>query len=197
MIPTLAAVIAAALVLAGAAPASAHQGGKVQLWVSSLRAEPSGPSAWSIRVDLADADSGRPAPAFAVTMSASGPAGEAVPPGALEDRGTGEYTGRLEGSPGSWSLTIRARQLPGGEPAVALERSWNLDLDAATDPAPAGAAPGPSAGGGGGGGIPVTNLAVAVAVAVAGMVAALARRRLRTPARARGVGVATLSRKSP
>jgi hypothetical protein len=117
---------------AGAAPAAAHQGGKAELFVTDVTAEPAGAgSAWVVSVHLADADSGRPSPAFSVLLAATGPAGESVPATTLRDLGTGEYRGRLEGAAGAWSLTVRARELPGGEPAIPVEKTWNLTLDAA------------------------------------------------------------------
>jgi hypothetical protein len=122
-------------------------------------------------VQLADADSGEPAPGFAVELSAVAPDGSTVPATALDDLGVGMYRRRMDGAAGPWSLTVAARELPGGAPAVPLARTVLLTLD----PARTTVVGGPVRPGRRGSAFPTVPVAAGVGVAVG--LSRLARRR--------------------
>src|SRR3954468_9663249 len=125
----LAGVGLAIAVLAGAAvPASAHAGGRIQLFVDRLGLHSAGGNDWEVSVMLVDADSGTPQPGFDVVAEAADDAGHPAGPVALADHGVGRYSGRLAAAPGNWNLTIRAETLPGGVPGVPLRKAYPVVL---------------------------------------------------------------------
>ena len=65
-------------VLAAAAPASAHSGGRVQLFVDRLGLHSTGGNDWTVSVIMVDADSGSPQPGFDVVVPRHGPFGRQV-----------------------------------------------------------------------------------------------------------------------
>jgi hypothetical protein len=124
------ALLVLSVCLRAAPPASAHAGNKVQLYVSEFVVRPSnGATAWTIVVSLVDADSGAAASGFDVAAFGTESRGAHFGPVPLVDAaGTGEYTGEVTAEPGSWSISIRAKEHPGGEPAVPLARAWTVAL---------------------------------------------------------------------
>ena len=70
-------------VLAAAAPASAHSGGRVQLFVDRLGLHSTGGNDWTVSVTMVDADSGSPQPGFDVVAEGRP---TPRPPGAVQCR---------------------------------------------------------------------------------------------------------------
>jgi hypothetical protein len=118
--------LAAALVAAPAA--SAHQDGKVQLFASRFEVRPAQPGTWSLQVTLIDADSGEPAAGFEVRATAADRSGQASEPVTLGDVGRGRYAGLLAAAAGQWAVSVQAKALPGGAPAIPLARTWTVAL---------------------------------------------------------------------
>jgi hypothetical protein len=109
-------------------PASAHAGGRAQLYVASATIAPAA-GGWAATAVLRDLDSGAPAPGFGVEVQASGPAGASVAPVGLADEGDGRYDAPLPGlSEGSWAVTVRGFEVPGGNAALPVQRTWNISL---------------------------------------------------------------------
>jgi len=122
-----------------AAPASAHSGGRIQLFVDHLTLHPLAGNDWTVSVSLVDADSGSPAPGFDVSAESGGPGVT------LTDEGSGRYTGPLKAQPGQHDVAIRAETLPGGPPGVPLRKVYSVDLQPGKDIAFGATAPGKSA----------------------------------------------------
>jgi hypothetical protein len=140
--------------------------------------QPAGGSSWRVHVSLVDADSGRPTPGFEVAVVGTGPAGSSFDTVTLADPdSSGEYGGEVSAETGSWSVTVRARDVPGGEPAIPLTRTWRLDLSQGATAEGAGEAKSHNKGGPG---APDGILLACVAAAIAAM--AWARRRQRVVA---------------
>ena len=156
---------AAVLLAALALPATAHVGGRAQLFVDRLGLHSVGGDEWEVSVALIDADSGTPQAGFDVAAEATDDAGHRAGPVVLGDRGGGRYSAPLTAAPGRWEISIRADTLPGGMPAVPLRRTYPLDLEPGKDVAVGARAPGRS---GSGGGVGVPLLAAAATVAVVG-----------------------------
>jgi hypothetical protein len=113
--------------LLSATPALAHAGGRAQLYVASANVSP-GSGGWSVAAVVRDLDSGAPAPGFGVEITASGPAG-ALAPVTLADDGDGRYESALPGlTDGSWAMTVRAFEIPGGNAALSVQRTWTVSL---------------------------------------------------------------------
>jgi hypothetical protein len=110
------------LVVISATPARAHAGARAQLYVASARLEHQ-PAGWSMQVALADLDSGRPESGFSVQVRGVG-AGGSFGPVALADLGGGRYQALLPLADGSWSLTVAAEEIPGGNEALPSTRTW-------------------------------------------------------------------------
>jgi hypothetical protein len=115
--------------IALAPPARAHEGGRVQLFLSDLEVVPAGNATWSVNATLIDADSGSPASGMDVTAMVGGGPAPTTTPIRLDHNGQGNYSGRLALPPGRWIITIRAKALPAGEPAVPLEKSSTVTLE--------------------------------------------------------------------
>src|SRR2546423_7538279 len=114
--------------LVSPAPAWAHAGGRAQLYVASATVAPRA-GGWSITTVLRDLDSGAPAPGFGVEVRGSGPSGAALAPLALTDDGDGRYEAALAGgTEGNWSLTVQAGEVPGGNGALPVQRTWTVAL---------------------------------------------------------------------
>jgi len=131
--------LAVAVLGAVATPASAHSGGRIQLFVDHLTLHPVAGNDWAVSVSLVDADSGSPAPGFDVSAESGGPA---VP---LTDQGSGRYSGSLSAPPGEHDVAIRAETLPGGPAGVPLRKVYPVDLEPGKDVAFGATAPGKSA----------------------------------------------------
>jgi hypothetical protein len=129
----VAAGVAIAVLVALAAPASAHSGGRVQLYVDRLGLHSAGGDAWEVSVVIVDADSGSPQPGFDVAAEATDEAGHRAGPVALPDQGAGRYTGPLTAAPGKWEVVIRAETLPGGLPGVPLRKVYSLVFEPGKD----------------------------------------------------------------
>jgi hypothetical protein len=168
-----------------AAPAFAHAGGRAQLYVATATVTPRG-GGWSISTVLRDLDSGAPEPGFGVEVSGAGPSGAAFGTVALADpEGDGRYEAALPAiAAGNWALTVRASEVPGGNAALPVEKTWNVALRPGqpVDLARAG-----SSGGAKGSGTNLMTLALAIGGAAGLCVAAGAwfgrHRRARVPVR--------------
>jgi hypothetical protein len=135
--PTLPRILARAAVCAGvlvttamatAPDASAHAGGRAQLYIERFRMQPT-PAGWEVQVALADADSGRPEPGFAVSVSGNGPSGTSFGPTDLTDSmNRGRYAGAVPATPGQWTVVVNAHDVPGGPAAVAVSRRYEVTL---------------------------------------------------------------------
>ena len=168
-----------------ATPAGAHAGGRAQLYIATATVAP-GNGGWAVTTVLRDLDSGAPEPGFAVDVSGAGPAGAAFGPVALADPdATGRYQGALPAvADGAWALTVRASEVPGGNAALPVSRTYNVTLrpGQSVDLSKARAAsPGK---GGGSGALPVFLGVVALLAAAVGGGAWFGRhRRAMVPAR--------------
>jgi hypothetical protein len=177
------AVVAVAALLAPAAPASAHSGGRVQLFVDRLALHSAGGNDWTVSLILVDADSGTLAPGFDVAAEAVDPAGHSTGATALTDHGGGDYTGRLTAAPGKWQVAVRADTLPGGVVGVPLRKTYDITLEPGKDVAVAGQAPGGSRGSGSGVALPVTVGVVLALIAGGWLLLGRRRRPALAPAR--------------
>jgi hypothetical protein len=153
------------VLVALALPATAHVGGRAQLFVDRLGLHSVGGVEWEVSVALIDADSGTPQAGFDVAAEATDGAGHRAGPVVLRDRGGGRYTAPLTAAPGRWEVSIRADTLPGGMPAVPLRKTYPLDLEPGQDVTVGARAPGHS---GSGGGVSVPLLAAVATVGVVG-----------------------------
>src|SRR2546426_640169 len=161
-------------VLAAAAPASAHSGGRVQLFVDRLGLHSAGGNDWTVSVIMVDADSGSPQPGFDVVAEGRDQAGHSAGPVPLTDLGGGQYSGPLAAAPpGNWEIVVRAETLPGGAPGGPLRKAYPLVLEPRKDVAVGAQATGRARSGGGTG----LRLLVAVAAAVVVGLFILGRRR--------------------
>ena len=124
-------LLLASALLAAAAPASAHAGNRVQLYAPHFVVEAgAGAGSWQLHMNLVDADSGRPAPGFDVVASGTDGRGTRFEPVALTDStNTGQYSGEVNGQPGTWSVSVQAKERPGGNPAVPFSRTWHVVLN--------------------------------------------------------------------
>ena len=116
------------LSIAAAPLASAHAGGRAQLYIERFEVQP-GPAGWDVQVTLIDADSGQPEPGFAVSVSGSGPSGASFGPADLADRtNRGRYSGAVPATPGQWTMLVNAHDVPGGPTAVAVSKRYEVTL---------------------------------------------------------------------
>jgi hypothetical protein len=122
-------VLGCLALLLPAPTAWAHAGGRAQLYIATATVAP-GNGGWTVTTALRDLDSGAPQPGFAVEVSGTGPAGAAFGPVALADAdGTGRYQGPLPAvADGAWALTVRASEVPGGNAALPVQRTYNVTL---------------------------------------------------------------------
>ena len=143
------ALATASVSIAAAPAASAHAGGRAQLYIAGVKVQPANvqpaEGVWDVQVTLTDADSGRPEPGFAVSVSGSGPSGAWFGPAALADpTNRGRYSGAVPATVGRWTLLVTAHDVPGGPAAVAVSRRYEVTLtpghgsDAARSVTPAG-----------------------------------------------------------
>ena len=159
-----------------AAPAAAHSGGRAQLYVESVHLEPQA-GGWRAELVVRDADSGRPEPGFGVQLVAQAGDRRPVEPLPLADPdGDGRYGAFVPLTAGSWSVTVKADEIPGGPRALPFSRTWPASLRAG-QPLDLGASALRPSGTGDGGRWPVMAIAV---VALLAAVAVFARRRRRT-----------------
>jgi hypothetical protein len=166
--------LAVAALVASAVPASAHSGGRLQLFVDRLALHSGGGDDWTVSLILVDADSGTLAPGFDVGAEVTDAGGRSAGAAALTDHGGGEYTGRLTAAPGRWQVAIRAATLPGGVAGVPLRKTYDVTLEPGKDVTVGGRAPGGSHGPGTGIALP---LAAGVILAVIAGWLLLGRRR--------------------
>lgn len=172
---TLRAAGAAVMLAALALPATAHVGGRAQLFVDRLGLHSVGGDEWEVSVALIDADSGTPQPGFDVAAEATDDAGRRAGPVVLGDRGGGRYSASLTAAPGKWEISIRADTLPGGLPAVPLRKTYPLVLEPGKDVAVGSRPPEHS---GSGSGVPIPLLStVATAALVGWLILGRGRRR--------------------
>ena len=121
-------IAALGLALSGVMPASAHVGSRAQLYLAHVRLQP-GAQGWTIQASLRDLDSGRPEPGFALQASGSRADGAMLDPVTLTDpRNVGDYEAVLPVHDGRWALTVHAEELPGGNAALPITRTWTVDV---------------------------------------------------------------------
>ena len=114
--------------IAAAPAASAHAGGRAQLYIERFNVQP-GPAGWDVHVTLRDADSGQPEPGFAVSVSGSGPSGAWFGPTDLADStNRGRYSGPVRATPGQWTMLVNAHDVPGGPAAIAVSKRYEVTL---------------------------------------------------------------------
>jgi len=114
--------------IAAAPVASAHAGGRAQLYIERFTVEPR-PAAWDVEVTLTDADSGQPELGFAVSVSGTGPSGASFGPADLADGANrGRYSGAVRATPGRWTMLVNAHDRPGGPAAVAVSKRYEVTL---------------------------------------------------------------------
>lgn len=157
-------------VVACAAAAGAHSGGKVQLFLKDLRVERTG-SGYDVTAVLVDRDSGETATGFSTTLEGRSADGQSFPATQMAAESRGVYQLSLPADPGNWTVTLRAVAVPGTDDAIPLvdQKQISFPLEGSTAI---------GSGGGGGGGNTGTVMALVVAVALAGLGgAALARRK--------------------
>lgn len=119
----------------GATRSWAHAGDRVQLHLARISASAEGPSEWRIHVAVVDADSGRPAPGFRVSVTGQAAGGRMFGPRELADPTRhGDYEGMVAAAPGAWSVSVQARELPGGERAVPLDTTVSVEFVSAGQP---------------------------------------------------------------
>jgi hypothetical protein len=178
-------VLGCLALLLPAPAAGAHAGGRAQLYIATATVAP-GNGGWTVTTVLRDLDSGAPEPGFAVEVSGAGPAGAAFGPVALADPdGTGRYQGALPGATdGAWALTVRASEVPGGNAALPVQRTYNVTLQPGRSFDLSKAKAASSGKGGGSSAVPVLLGALALlAVAVGGGIRFGRHRRAMVPAR--------------
>ena len=155
------------LILLPAGAAWAHAGGRAQLYIATVTMAPAN-GGWSATAVLRDLDSGAPEPGFGVEVSGTGPSGAAFGPVAMADaQGTGRYQAALPGvGEGAWAVTVRGSEVPGGNAALPVQRTYKVTLrpGQAVDLSKAGAT---SAGKSSGSGALPLGLGVLAVVAVA------------------------------
>jgi hypothetical protein len=114
--------------IAAAPVASAHAGGRAQLYIERFTVQPR-PAAWDVQVTLTDADSGQPEPGFAVSVRGTGPSGASFGPADLADpTNRGRYSGAVRATPGQWTMLVNAHDVPGGPAAVAVAKRYDVTL---------------------------------------------------------------------
>jgi hypothetical protein len=169
LLAVVGALLAAILV---AAPAGAHSGGKVQLFLKDLKVERVD-GGYEITAMIVDRDSGEPATGYSTTVEGRRD-GTTFPATAMEAERGGVYRVSLPADPGNWTLTVRAVAVPGTDDALPLVDQKQLSF-----PTEGSAATSGDGGGGGGSG---TTMAIIVVVILAGLGGvAMARRRRPEP----------------
>ena len=172
-----AAVVLVALL--GPGPAAAHSGSRAQLYLADLQIEPAQPAGWAVHALITDRDSGKPLPGFDVRLTGTSPSGERFGPVVLEDPQTrGDYSGTVTATPGRWSVTVDAREVPGGAEGIPLRQTADVDLAPGTGAVTRMAASrrgGSSSGDGDG--VPRWVVPAAIAVLAGGWVLVAIRRR--------------------
>lgn len=136
----LAAALAGIAALTGEpGPAAAHSGSRAELYLADLRLEPIRPSEWAVRARLVDRDSGQPLPGFDVQVTGTSQSGARFGPAMMQDPDArGDYSTTIAAPPGSWSITVTAKEIPGGAEGIPLVQTADVDLTAAPgDPAAA------------------------------------------------------------
>jgi len=164
---------------AQATTADAHIGNQARLYVAHVAAQPGqSPGSWALQVHIIDDDSGRPVPGLNVSVTIRAGTSAFGPVVLADPSNTGQYTGAFAAPVGAVSVAVDARPGPGSEPAVPLQKTWNLVLrgDGMSMPADGGMAMGNHAGHHGGGGATgmVAGLLAAAVLAV-GVVIVAAR----------------------
>ena len=94
-----------------------HAGNLLQLYVDDFAIRPAGPGRWNVHAHVIDADSGRPAPGFAVVASGAAGAGRFGPLPLDDPANAGGYEGIVAGSPGPWTITVEAPSTSRSGPA--------------------------------------------------------------------------------
>ena len=167
------ALLALVAVALPAAPAGAHSGGRAQLYVDSVRLQPRA-GGWQAELVVRDADSGGAEPGVGVQLTASSGAGPVVGPVPLADAdGDGRYDAAIPLTAGSWTVTVKADEIPGGPRALPFTRAWSATLESgrALDLGRSG-----FDGGGGGGGVPAVPLGLGLVSGAALLIAWRIRR---------------------
>lgn len=171
--PRLLTLVAGLVVALGATalPASAHSGGKAQLFVRRLSAQPSATAgSYDITVEMIDRDSGEPMSGYSVSVEGSNGDGASIPPTATVPATGGKYTATVPATAGDWTLTIRGAGAPGVGEAVPLDVTRRISFtDSAASVGSEAAGAADDDGGGGGGGAAGAIIAVVAALALLGV----------------------------
>jgi hypothetical protein len=110
-------------------PASAHVGNQALLYLGKLWVEPAHPAGWTVHAIVVDRDSGKPLPGFVVELTGSNSSGATLGPLTLSDPALrGDYTATVNPPPGTWTMTIDAKGLPGGAEGVPLKTTVKVRL---------------------------------------------------------------------
>lgn len=176
----LAIVIGALVATAGLmAPAFAHSGNKLQLWLSDLRVQHTD-TGYTVTATLTDRDSGSRAVGYATTLEGTNASGTPFGPVALQAGPGGRYTGTVPGEPGDWNVTLKATEVPGTEPAIPLVVTKKVPFPAAAGQVAKVSTPGATDDDGGGGSAgAVVAIVLVIAAAAIGAFFFAQRRRSR------------------
>ena len=163
-----AAIVGLVALVLPTAPAGAHSGGRAQLYVDSVRLQPQA-GGWQAELVVRDADSGGAEPGVSVQLMASSGAGPVLGPVPLTDAdGDGRYDAAIPLTAGTWTVTVKADEIPGGPRALPFTRTWSATLESgrALD----------LGDGGGGGGVPAVPLGLGLVSGAALFIAWRVRR---------------------
>lgn len=155
--------------------ASAHSGGKAQLYMRKITATPSATDGnYDLTIELIDADSGEAMSGYAVSVEGRSGDGQTIAPTPTTAVNGGRYTASVPASAGDWTLTIRGNGAPGVGEAVPLAYSQAISFTDSTTSAGPGGSGGDDGGGGGAAGLIVAIVAV---LALGGVGAAFLMKR--------------------
>ncbi|WP_245541672.1 hypothetical protein [Sporichthya polymorpha] len=111
----------------GAAPVSAHSGGKAVVLVADLTLSPEG-SGWKASTTLVDGDSGEPLRGIDIKALLGSPVKTVT---LVQGSTLGNYVAPLGALPvGPTHLELKVRTLPGAEPVVPFDKGWDFTLTA-------------------------------------------------------------------
>jgi hypothetical protein len=114
---------------AQATTAEAHVGSQARLYVPHFDVQPGGtPGTWTVMAHIVDEDSGRPEPGLDASVTGRAANGAFGPVTLADPMNTGMYSGTFSAGVGAVSVVVDARSGPGSEPAIPLQRTWNLVL---------------------------------------------------------------------
>ena len=132
-------VLAVGAVFLLAGPVSAHQSGRVELFVKNLQFT-SASGGVMLHADMVDRDSGEKASGFIIRVTGVNDAGQTLAPVGITEpgvsadmagRGHGHYEGLVPLGVGTWTLEVVAEQGSSALPAVGSTRPVQVEVDAA------------------------------------------------------------------